>query len=146
MPRTVSSSLPVLSSLILTTTCWCKCRGFPHLELRHWVIAHSDWAHKRQLWPQSSSSESLYYLLGMNSVDRDPSRFSFGGGWGNLEHEKRVDVAVLGPPLSCCTVYLYTLFFIHYIQLHGSIIIHGEGNGNPLQYSCLENLMDGEAW
>ena len=22
----------------------------------------------------------------------------------------------------------------------------GEGNGNPLQYSCLENLMDGEAW
>ena len=22
----------------------------------------------------------------------------------------------------------------------------GEGNGNPLQYSCLENSMDGEAW
>ena len=22
----------------------------------------------------------------------------------------------------------------------------GEGNGNPLQYSCLENLMDGRAW
>ena len=22
----------------------------------------------------------------------------------------------------------------------------GEGNGNPLQYSCLENLMDGEDW
>ena len=22
----------------------------------------------------------------------------------------------------------------------------GVGNGNPLQYSCLENLMDGEAW
>ena len=22
----------------------------------------------------------------------------------------------------------------------------GEGNGNPLQYSCRENLMDGEAW
>ena len=21
-----------------------------------------------------------------------------------------------------------------------------EGNGTPLQYSCLENLMDGEAW
>ena len=21
-----------------------------------------------------------------------------------------------------------------------------EGNGNPLQYSCLENAMDGEAW
>ena len=23
---------------------------------------------------------------------------------------------------------------------------NGEGNGNPLQYSCLENLMDGGAW
>ena len=22
----------------------------------------------------------------------------------------------------------------------------GEGNGNPLQYSCLENSVDGEAW
>ena len=22
----------------------------------------------------------------------------------------------------------------------------GEGNGNPLQYSCLEDPMDGEAW
>ena len=22
----------------------------------------------------------------------------------------------------------------------------GEGNGNPLQYSCLENPMDVEAW
>ena len=22
----------------------------------------------------------------------------------------------------------------------------GEGNGNPLQHSCLENPMDGEAW
>ena len=22
----------------------------------------------------------------------------------------------------------------------------GEGNGTPLQYSCMENLMDGEVW
>jgi len=22
----------------------------------------------------------------------------------------------------------------------------GEGNGNPLQYSCLENPMDGRSW
>ena len=25
-------------------------------------------------------------------------------------------------------------------------ISHGEGNGTPLQYSCLENPMDGGAW
>ena len=27
-----------------------------------------------------------------------------------------------------------------------SRLIIGEGNGNPLQYSCLENSMDGGAW
>ena len=25
-------------------------------------------------------------------------------------------------------------------------LISGEGNGNPLQYSCLENPIDREAW
>ena len=28
----------------------------------------------------------------------------------------------------------------------GSGRFSGEGNGNPLQYSCLENPMDGGAW
>ena len=28
----------------------------------------------------------------------------------------------------------------------GSGKFPGEGNGNPLQYSCLENPMDGVAW
>ena len=27
-----------------------------------------------------------------------------------------------------------------------SILTIGEGNGNPLQYSCLENPKDGGAW
>ena len=27
-----------------------------------------------------------------------------------------------------------------------SIKDHGEGDGTPLQYSCLENPMDGGAW
>ena len=27
-----------------------------------------------------------------------------------------------------------------------SIVPFGEGNGNPLQCSCLENPMDGDAW
>ena len=29
---------------------------------------------------------------------------------------------------------------------YDSEIVFGEGNGNPLQYSCLGNPMDGEAW
>jgi len=47
------------------------------------------------------------------------------------------------------------LFHLHqealeflFIVLHkgGLICISGEGNGNRLQYSCLENPMDGGAW
>ena len=31
-------------------------------------------------------------------------------------------------------------------ELHNSVNPLGEGNGTPLQYSCLENPMDGGAW
>ena len=31
-------------------------------------------------------------------------------------------------------------------SIPGSGRFPGEGNGNPLQYSCLENAMDGGAW
>ena len=31
-------------------------------------------------------------------------------------------------------------------HFHFSLSCTGEGHGNPLQYSCLENPMDGEAW
>ena len=31
-------------------------------------------------------------------------------------------------------------------SIPGSVRSPGEGNSNPLQYSCLENSMDGEAW
>ena len=37
-------------------------------------------------------------------------------------------------------LYLYYIFFMFYIRNIG------EGNGTPLQYSCLENPMDGGAW
>ena len=32
------------------------------------------------------------------------------------------------------------------LHFHVSLSSIGEGNGNPLQYSCLENPRDGEAW
>ena len=31
-------------------------------------------------------------------------------------------------------------------DLRKSSLFPGEGNGNPLQYSCLENAVDGGAW
>ena len=46
-------------------------------------------------------------------------------------------------------IFIFHLLFIqqhllsHYYMLGGVV---GEGNGNPLQYFCLENPMDGGAW
>ena len=39
----------------------------------------------------------------------------------------------------------------HFVDIPTAIrnaehLVLGEGNGNPLQYSCLENSMDGGAW
>ena len=49
-----------------------------------------------------------------------------------------------------CTFFTY---FFHYglsyhIEYINSFLCYivGEGNGTPLQYSCLENPMDGGAW
>ena len=33
-----------------------------------------------------------------------------------------------------------------WIHFYSTLLIIGEGNGTPLQYSCLENPMDGGAW
>ena len=33
-----------------------------------------------------------------------------------------------------------------WLHFHFSLFCIGEGNGNPLQYSCLENHRDGGAW
>ena len=48
-------------------------------------------------------------------------------------------------PLQLCT------FVLKHVRLHGIILdlyayYLGEGNGTPLQYSCLENPVEGGAW
>ena len=39
-----------------------------------------------------------------------------------------------------------TRFDINTTKYLASRLVVGEGNGTPLQYSCLENPMDGGAW
>ena len=41
---------------------------------------------------------------------------------------------------------IYIIRMTLYLVMMTLNIISGEGNGNPLQYSCLENPMDGGAW
>ena len=35
---------------------------------------------------------------------------------------------------------------MRHIGNHNEDLVVGEGNGTPLQYSCLENPMDGGVW
>ena len=44
------------------------------------------------------------------------------------------------------SVWVFCLFSPPYRSLTGARVHDGEGNGTPLQYSCLENPMDGGAW
>ena len=43
-----------------------------------------------------------------------------------------------------CAILYVLVLYLYYI-VYSSVYI-GEGNSTPLQYSCLENPMDGEAW
>ena len=51
-------------------------------------------------------------------------------------------------PVTVYYCYLRYVIYLHATQegLLVTPIIPGEGNGNPLQYSCLENPMDRGAW
>ena len=40
----------------------------------------------------------------------------------------------------------FGLFNVIRLKFNFAIKRYGEGNGTPLQYSCLENPMDGGAW
>ena len=42
-----------------------------------------------------------------------------------------------------CSIQYVSLLLTSFV--HSSLYL-GEGNGTPLQYSCLENPMDGGAW
>ena len=57
------------------------------------------------------------------------------GPWGYLEKVKfHFPFQTLGDIVKCCFIMSCAETFT------------GEGNGNPLQYSCLENSMDRGAW
>ena len=48
-------------------------------------------------------------------------------------------------PITQGASWLFSLLLVLYLLFHPSNVL-GEGNGTPLQSSCLENPMDGGAW
>ena len=87
-----------------------------------------------------------------------------GSGWGTHVNPWLIHVNVWQKPLQYCKVISFQLIKINgkkkknppYVCYSGDIrdasvipglgISPGEGNGNPLQYSCLGNPMDREIW
>ena len=61
--------------------------------------------------------------------------------WTNVSSENTYEMWFLLVQLNRCPNNCYVLK-----NLGVSQIGNGEGNGNSLQYSCLENPMDGGAW
>ena len=47
------------------------------------------------------------------------------------------------PPIVC---FMQMMLLVQMFHLYPFAVVSGEGNGTPLQYSCLENPMDGGAW
>ena len=66
-----------------------------------------------------------------------------------ISHLKVVELKTLSPPRASSGLEFQVLRTEHLGGVEVISYYHfpmGEGNGNPLQYSCLENPMDGGAW
>ena len=53
---------------------------------------------------------------------------------------------ILGPALLLLGAYIREMKISVQKRFKAALLIIGEGNGDPLQYSCLENPVDGGAW
>ena len=96
------------------------------------------------------------YLFWLTSISLIPSRYIHIASNGKIS----IFLWLSNIPLAMCfSVCVYHIFFIHSsvdghlgcfhilaIIYNANINTDGEGNGNPLQYSCLENPMDRGAW
>ena len=95
-------------------------------------------------------------LLGNNSITFFEPRLCII--WLTSEGSRFVGREPVVSVFLCCSDYL---FCFHQIVINNvrvwagvwilallptSYVTFGEGNGNPLRYSCLENCMDGGAW
>ena len=90
--------------------------------------------------PRGGYGNPLQYSCLENPMD--------GGAWRATVHGvKKSDMTEW---LSTIThVNMASVLFIQFVFLElytAHVLWNGEGNGNPLQYSCLENPMDGGAW
>ena len=86
---------------------------------------------------QLSRQYTLFYPLPFENSERAMAPHSSTFAWKIPWMEKPSGLQSMGSLESDTTERLH---------FHFSLSCIGEGNGNPLQCSCLENPRDGEAW
>ena len=69
--------------------------------------------------------------------------FTFSNHFMTPSHAKTTLAALSS---NCSILTNCVAFCLCYFICGVIILVSGEDNGNPLQYSCLENPMDGGAW
>ena len=67
-----------------------------------------------------------------------------GGAWWAAVHGVAKSRTRLSDYHIHTHIYLSSMYLSPFLDIPHFIV--GEGNGTPLQYSCLENPMDGGAW
>ena len=77
--------------------------------------------------------------------------FVFSSMTNDVEHFVMCLLAIYSYALEECLIKFFVyvlvgLFAFLLLSFKCSLIWSGKGNGNPLQYSCLENPRDGGAW
>ena len=80
------------------------------------------------------------------SMDRGLTGYSL---WGLKEADTTEGLSTASSLVLCfsqCTGFLCAAFLLFQQIYQPLAVTVGEGNGTPLQYSCLENPMDGGAW
>ena len=126
------------------------------------VLSHSimsDSLQPLELWPQrllcawnspgKNSRASCHSLLQRSSRPRlQNSKICWTQrlGWDNLNHSLPTGLSCVAQQWRICLQCRRYGFDSWVRKILGSGRSPGEGNGNPLQYSCLENPMDRGAW
>ena len=87
--------------------------------------------------PGERNGNPLQYSCLENSMDRE-------AWWATVHGVAKSQTRL--KQLSSNTSSLHLCLMNNYAYLILNVYTDGEGNGNPLQYSCLENSMDREAW
>ena len=75
----------------------------------------------------------IYLLLGRKFVT-------------NLDSILKSRDVTLSTKVGLVKAVVFLVIMTEWLHFHFSLSCIGEGNGNSLQYSCLENPRDGEAW